>query len=629
MNQIKKRTFIKALFCFTLFSTVCSATNNSIRVKFEGIYTEKKWAIKELNPDLPSDWSLSGFLTFEMYSTTTQRFNLNLYDAQGIRRLEIQPFQGVWIRASIPLVHFQKMNTTGMDMAEMWKTPRPGYWIGFTGVAGTISHIDSLGVAMSLPVGSPTLEIRNIRLTRVAEDSVLTSKPLVDEFGQWIPADWEGKANTIDDLQTAWNEEDLALKSEPFSSTKYGGFIGTKAKPTGFFHVEKIDEKWWFVDPEGLLFFSTGSCCINSESDATRTEGRENIFPAKYTASSIKNANQPKPASGNSAYSMNLYRRFGPEWYQKWTKNTVRRMDSWGINTIANWSDKNLAGSHRKAYVATLAGWGIENGIMGMPDVYDSAYVLKVEASALRQCVPIKDDPFLLGYFIGNEPPWPGMEAELVSNILNGNDSPMKAALGNYLASGDTPERRKAFVFETYSKFIGIVDAAIRKSDPNHLNFGIRFGDVPPAEIIRESKKYFDVFCINHYGYAIGMEEIQKIYDQSGLPIIIGEFHFGTPARGLAPGLAQVKNQEERGVAYRYYVENAASHPAVIGTHWFQWIDQPSTGRKDGENYNIGFVDVTDCPYKELINAAKETYKRLPDIHSGKTAPVSREAKTQ
>ena len=93
------------------------------------------------------------------------------------------------------------------------------------------------------------------------------------------------------------------------------------------------------------------------------------------------------------------------------------------------------------------------------------------------------------------------------------------------------------------------------------------------------------------------------------MPIVVGEFHFGTPGRGLAPGLAQVSNQKERGVAYRYYVENAAAHPAVIGTHWFQWLDQPSTGRNDGENYNIGFVDVTDRPHTEFIEGLGNTQK--------------------
>jgi hypothetical protein len=157
----------------------------------------------------------------------------------------------------------------------------------------------------------------------------------------------------------------------------------------------------------------------------------------------------------------------------------------------------------------------------------------------------------------------------------------------------------------------------------------LRFGDTPASEIIVASKKYFDVFSINHYGYEAPLDEIQRIYDQTGLPVIIGEFHFGTPGRGLAPGLAQTSNMEERAVAYRYYVEKAASHPALIGAHWFQWIDQPSTGRFDGENYNIGLVDVTDRPYPDMIKASKETFGRLLDIHSGKEPPVMRQALKQ
>jgi BMFP domain-containing protein YqiC len=44
----------------------------------------------------------------------------------------------------------------------------------------------------------------------------------------------------------------------------------------------------------------------------------------------------------------------------------------------------------------------------------------------------------------------------------------------------------------------------------------------------------------------------------------------------------------------------------------------------DGENYNIGLVDVTDRPYAELRDAAVATHKRLFEVHSGTTPPVSR-----
>ena len=628
---------------FLLLLTGCTSKTEPVIVKFEGKAPEKKWAIKELNPELPADWSSFGFLTFELKSSTTQRFDLKLYDTAGVRRLTIQPFQGPWIRASVPLVHFQKRNTKGMDLAAIGKTARPGYWIGFSGSVGSITRVDSLGVSMRLPIGAPILEIRNVKLTMNAQDTIFGPVPLVDEFGQWIPADWPGKAKSLDDLKTAWSNEDKELQPGNFNVSKYGGFKGSKVKATGFFRVEKIDGKWWFIDPEGYLFFSTGSTGIGPRSEFSRIKGREYIFtamppaeglamPGQTTTQSAQPAvNQNTAARAGSNYSFytwNLYRRFGADWYKKWMDFTIRRLDNWGLNTIANWSDATLGGSHRKAYVATLRGWGIETGLMGMPDVYSPEYEGIVDKAAAQQCAPRKDDPFLLGYFIGNEPPWPNRELELVNVILAGDSSPMQSELKKYLEKGDTPERRKAFVYDTYAKFITTVNSAVKKHDPNHLNLGLRFGGSASDEIVKASKG-FDVFSFNNYGYSVNPNTVKRIYDLTGLPMVIGEFHFGVPGRGLAPGLAQTISQEERAVAYRYYVENAAANPAVIGTHWFQWMDQPSTGRNDGENYNIGFVDVTDQPYYELTNAAKEIFKRLHDIHAGKELPVTRQAITQ
>jgi hypothetical protein len=618
-----------------LFLIGCTSKEKSFTVNFEGKLSEKKWAVKELNSEIPSDWSSSGFLTMEMKSSTTQRFDLKIYDTSGVRRLTIQPFQGVWFRASIPLIHFQQRNTKGMDLAAIGKTARPGYWIGFSSSVGSVKKIDSLGVSMRLPIGNPVLEIRNIRLTMNAVDTVFGPYPIVDEFGQWIPAEWEGKAKSPEDLQTAWNDEEKALQPGNFNLSKYGGFSGTKAKATGFFRVEKINGIWWFVDPEGYLFFSTGSTGIGPRSESARIKGREYIFKALPPAAELAAANpaanptaRPGTQQNYSFYSWNLYRRFGKDWYQKWMDLTIRRMDSWGLNTIANWSDQGICNSQRKTYVATLRGWGIETGLMGMPDVYDPGYAKMVDEAAARQCAPKKNDPYLLGYFIGNEPAWPNREPELVKVILSGNSTPMQEALKKFLEKGDTPERRKAFVYETYARFISTVNSAVKKHDPNHLNLGLRFGGSAPDEVILASKG-FDVFSFNSYGYSVNKNTMKKFFDLTGLPMVIGEFHFGVPGRGLAPGLAQTINQEERAVAYRYYIENAAANPAIIGTHWFQWIDQPSTGRNDGENYNIGFIDVTDRPYNELVNASKEIIKRLLNVHSGKESPVTRQALTQ
>ena len=106
--------------------------------------------------------------------------------------------------------------------------------------------------------------------------------------------------------------------------------------------------------------------------------------------------------------------------------------------------------------------------------------------------------------------------------------------------------------------------------------------------------------------------------------MLIGEFHFGVPENGLGAGLVQVKDQTERGFGYRYFVEQAVSLPYSLGAHWFTWRDEPVLGRMDGENYNIGFVDMTDRPYPELVEAAKATHRRLFEVHSGQVPPFSR-----
>ena len=85
---------------------------------------------------------------------------------------------------------------------------------------------------------------------------------------------------------------------------------------------------------------------------------------------------------------------------------------------------------------------------------------------------------------------------------------------------------------------------------------------------------------------------LAKVYELTARPILVGEFHFGVPGRGLAVGLVQTRDQYERGVAHRYFVEQGASFPAFIGASWFQWVDQPSLGRMGGENYNIGLVEI-------------------------------------
>jgi len=577
---------------------------------------------------MPGDWSPYEYLVLEMRVSSPQRFYLNLYSGDQIRRRRLQPLANAWIRAAVPLRYFRRPNREGHDLASVGKVPRNSFWISTGGKYGPLGAVDAIGFTMDKPFGQPTLELRAVSLAKEDPGSeVLEPKPLVDRFGQWIPVEWPRKIKSLEQLEQEWAREEKSLGSGEFGYCRYGGYTNTKATGTGFFRVEQIDGKWWFVDPDGHLFFSTASTCIGSSDSLARVKGRESYYAELPPADLARTRGGHNQAAG--FYRWNLLRRFGPEWESKWMDLDLRRMDDWGFNTIGNWSDPKLWDMGRKPYVIDLRGWGMQEGYLGMPDVYAADWPKMVDEAAARQCGPRRDDPYLLGYFVANEPPWPGRESLVVDTILDASPSATQAEAKKFLAAGDTPERRQAFVYRAFARYLKVINAAIRKHDPNHLNLGLRFGGHAPPDEMLELTRSFDVYSMNSYAYAVDPGVLKKVYEVTGRPIIIGEFHFGVPANGLAAGLVQVNSEAERGVAYRYYVEQAASFPALIGTSWFQWIDQPVTGRGDGENYNIGLIDVTDRPYRKFLDGVIATHQNLYSVHAGKAAPTNQKPKAQ
>ncbi|MDR3698732.1 MAG: hypothetical protein P4L56_03795 [Candidatus Sulfopaludibacter sp.] len=585
-------------------------------VTLEGASAEQKWALKDLNPGLRADWSGFDYLVLEFRASSPQRFQLRLYTTDGNRNAGINPFPGTWIRAALPLSIFTQQSRSGSDMASVSNRSRPSYYLNLNGPYGPLTSVEAIGIAMQVPLGKPTFELRSVRLAKESPgDAVLEPKPLVDELGQWIHAEHR----TLDQVKREWAREDQSLRAGDFGYCRYGGFAATKAKATGFFRVEKVDGKWWFVDPDGHLFYSTGVDCVRSEM-GTRTEGRDGVYMALPPA-------ELQQGSMASFYTWNLLRRFGAEWKNKWPDLAARRMSAWGINTVANWSDPVMFG-RQKAYVVQLSGLGMDVGWLGLPDVYAAGWAARVDAAVARQCDPRKEDPWLLGYFMANEPPWPGREQLIADMILKAPETATQRELKAWLAESDTAERRKSFIEHAFEKYVDVIAGAMRKHDPNHLNLGMRFAGDPSPAMIQASKK-FDVYSLNAYDYAPNPARLQRISDATGLPMLIGEFHIGTPGRGMAPGLRQARSEAERGVAYRYYVENAAAFPAMTGTHWFQWLDEPVTGRMDGENYNIGMVDVTDIPYPGLLEGVVAAHRRLFEVHSGKEPPSARKPEAQ
>jgi hypothetical protein len=157
---------------------------------------------------------------------------------------------------------------------------------------------------------------------------------------------------------------------------------------------------------------------------------------------------------------------------------------------------------------------------------------------------------------------------------------------------------------ETYFRTIA---EALHRYDPDHLYLGSRFA-WQTAEAVEACAHWCDIVTFNRYRRSIADDPNEWAwFHQLGKPALIGEFHFGSVDRGLFwEGLVGVGAESQRGPAYSHYLHGVADNPDFVGAHWFQYVDEPLTGRiLDGENAHIGFVTVADLPYEDLVAAAR------------------------
>ena len=189
--------------------------------------------------------------------------------------------------------------------------------------------------------------------------------------------------------------------------------------------------------------------------------------------------------------------------------------------------------------------------------------------------------------------------------------------IGVFIDNELHPWTEDAKVAETY---FSTCREEMRKALPHLLYLGCRFDfHYFPAEgpktPVRMAAKYCDVVSFNHYRYTA--DDLCLPEGAADKPIIIGEFHFGALDRGpLHTGLASVGSQGQRGKVYRMFLRTALRNPALVGAAWFQYGDQPVTGRTDGENYQVGFVDICDTPYAETVAASREIGEKLYQIRT-------------
>lgn len=492
--------------------------------------------------------------------------------------------------------------------------------------------------------------------------------PFIDEYGQFLHRDWPRKIHRDSDFAVMREREaaDLAAHPRPAGWDRFGGWAGgPKKEATGFFRVEKIGRVWWMVDPEGRLFWSHGSVRVGTRVRVggiyrgTPLLDREHYFrlPPKNSPLGQFYGTEPQSTRGyylgkdnHAVYDFleaNLFRKFGPRWAEAYAESAQRRLASWALNTIANSSDPGIYTRRRTPYTAIVYSapmgrneYRIEGsrGNWGkLPDPFDPGWRRLMERTLDTELKESLNDPWCLGFFVDNELHWGDTchlaEATLASprtqaakqafvaelkkkypdvRALNSAWSTAHQSWDGLLAAVALPDRGvpavradleawSAKVLDAY--FRGCRDA-IKAASPRHMYLGCRFAGYDNPIVMGAAARYCDIVSINRYSRTVHDLALPAGLDR---PILIGEYHFG--ALDSAPfGVALVltANQADRARAYCTYVESALRNPAVVGAHWFQFYDQPTSGRFDGENYNAGLLDICDTPYPEMVNATRK-----------------------
>ncbi len=430
-----------------------------------------------------------------------------------------------------------------------------------------------------------------------------------------------------------------------------------KFKATGFFRLEKLDGRWWFITPEGNRLILCGVDDVATNTWGTSTVLARNAFGELPDRKLFSEAYAAGDGPGTVNFlTANLKRKYGPGFEDRWLEVMRKRLLAWGFNGNGKWMKHPRLkvpyvwvlwpGATRRIEVRFESGYA-------PCDPFDPGFASAVEKGVQNDLRNMKDDPWLIGHTFENELGWNGnvvKEVGLRTDGLAAKEALVKfledrsegdlAAINRKLgtqaqawadlvktpldvgklASGDVAD----FIRLASRTYFGQVREVIRRYDANHLFLGssLTVDWRSSTEWDTGGAEFLDAISLDYY--SSDAKWIQR-FRSAGKPILLLEFSFSAPGRGLSGLNGFVPSQRHRGLHYRHYVENLAADPLMVGFGWFLCYDSPVTGRPDGENFNQGLMNVCDQPYHEMIDEMKKTNARLYDLHAGQIKPVSRQ----
>lgn len=435
--------------------------------------------------------------------------------------------------------------------------------------------------------------------------------PIQVESKPWIPgkkdAEWQ-----MFDTRTIQNLHNYEVKTE-LSENVYGSQQELKSKATGYYRTEKINGRWWIVDPEGYLNIHM---VINSLRPGGSERNRE-VFQDKFGT------------------------------LENWMQVTADSLRHYGFTGTGSWSNiteivaHNSTSEKRISYTPNLnfmSSYGKKRGgtyqlpgNIGYPNqcifTFDPEFEAFCDEHA-RQLLQYNGDKNFFGVFSDNELPIGKKNLEGYLTLENKKDPGYLSAEKWLQERGKTPaeitdedrEEFAGYVAETYYR---IVSGALRKYIPNHMFLGSRLhgGAKNIMPVLAAAGKYCDIISINYYGAWTPDPDLMKRWEEvSGKPFMITEFYTKAMDVGLANTTGAgftVHNQTDKGYAYQHFCLGLLESKACVGWHYFKYQDNDPTAKNvDPSNIdsNKGIVNNDFIYYEELMKLMKEMHINRYDL---------------
>ena len=379
--------------------------------------------------------------------------------------------------------------------------------------------------------------------------------------------------------------------------TRTGACAYLRADSTGYYHVAKIDNRWWLIDPDGyaginMAVTSLDANALQDDYDILRRNGFNGTGNFIASESQTKNSN-------------NL----------------------WNYGQMSYTRRYNFYASYRQVrhnYYATPDNIKSNTNYLL---VLDPEFETFCNTKAKENLSPYSHERDLLGYFTDNELPFNDRQLALVASTLSAGDPTYDSTAVwaerngvdmTQAAQGKaTKAQKEAYAVYLAEHYYSVVTRAIRAVDTCHLILGSRLHGVPRSiqGVVDMSHKYCDVTSVNFYDYFCPDNQIARTTWTNDHPCLVTEFyikdiHF---ASGTQEGAGwYVNNQTDRGRWYQNTCLQLLHNPCFVGWQYFRFMDNNNSNKGMVSAKREEYTDMTR--YMEELNS--QVY-RLIDFFDG------------